>query len=63
MQGEHEFSVGEQKLGNVTGFEELGFDDMEPFKYGFGNGKELSSLPGGSINLNSNSGIEDEFDP
>ncbi|KAL1534343.1 hypothetical protein AAHA92_30529 [Salvia divinorum] len=61
--GEHEFSVDDQKLENVTGFEELGFDDMEPFKYGFGNGQELSSLPGDSINLNSNSGIEDEFDP
>lgn len=61
MQGEHEFSVADQKLENVTGFEELRFDDMEPFKYGFGNGQELSSLPGGSINLDSNSGIEDEF--
>ncbi|XP_057804009.1 uncharacterized protein LOC131019482 isoform X1 [Salvia miltiorrhiza] len=59
--GEHEFSVVDQKLENVTGFEELRFDDMEPFKYGFGNGQELSSLPGGSINLDSNSTIEDEF--
>ncbi|XP_042008258.1 uncharacterized protein LOC121756901 [Salvia splendens] len=61
--GEHVFSADDQNLENVTAFEELSFDDMEPFKYGFGNGQELSSLPGGSINLNSNSGIEDEFDP
>ncbi|KAG6421983.1 hypothetical protein SASPL_118544 [Salvia splendens] len=59
--GEHEFSVVDQKLENVTGFEELGFDDMEPFKYGFGNEQELSLLPGGSINLDSNNGMEDEF--
>lgn len=59
--GEHEFSVVDEKLENVTAFEELGFDDMEPFKYGFGNGQELSSLPGGSINLDSNSVLEDGF--
>ncbi|XP_047947180.1 uncharacterized protein LOC125193435 [Salvia hispanica] len=59
--GEHEFSVVDQKLENVTGFEELRFDDMEPFKYGFGNEQELSLLPGGSINLDSNNGMEDEF--
>ncbi|KAH6773252.1 hypothetical protein C2S51_011656 [Perilla frutescens var. frutescens] len=58
--GEHEFSVDE-KLENVTAFEELEFDDMEAFKYGFGNGQELSSLPGGSINLDSNSVLEDGF--
>lgn len=58
--GEHEFSVDE-KLENVTTFEELRFDDMEPFKYGFGDGQELSPLPGGSINLDSNTGIEDDF--
>lgn len=60
MQGEHEFSVVDQKLENVTGFEELGFDDMEPFS--FGGGQELSSLPGGSINLDSNSGLDNGFD-
>lgn len=61
MQGEHEFSVVDQKLENVTGFEELRFDDMEPFKYGFGSGQELSSLPGGAIELDSNSGIDNGF--
>ncbi|KAL0335108.1 UNVERIFIED_CONTAM: hypothetical protein Sradi_4722700 [Sesamum radiatum] len=59
--GEHEFSVVDQKLENVTGFEELRFDDIEPFKYGFVNGQELPSLPGGSMNLGSDSGIADGF--
>ncbi|KAI3445742.1 hypothetical protein Pfo_002407 [Paulownia fortunei] len=59
--GEHEFSVVDQKLENVTGFEELRFDDIEPFKYGFVNGQELPSLPGGSMNLGNDSGIEDGF--
>ncbi|KAL0422389.1 UNVERIFIED_CONTAM: hypothetical protein Slati_3261800 [Sesamum latifolium] len=59
--GQHEFSVVDQKLENVTGFEELRFDDIEPFKYGFVNGQELPSLPGGSMNLGSDSGIADGF--
>ncbi|XP_020551480.1 uncharacterized protein LOC105169237 isoform X2 [Sesamum indicum] len=59
--GQHEFSVVDQKLENVTGFEELRFDDIEPFKYGFVNGQELPSLPGGSMNLGSDNGIADGF--
>ncbi|KAK4438175.1 Methyl-CpG-binding domain-containing protein 8 [Sesamum alatum] len=59
--GQHEFSVVDQKLENVTGFEELRFDDIEPFKYGFVNGQELPSLPGSSMNLGSDSGIADGF--
>ncbi|GFP98707.1 methyl-cpg-binding domain-containing protein 8 [Phtheirospermum japonicum] len=59
--GEHEFSVVDQKLENVTGFEELRFDDMEPFKYDFMNEQEFPSLPGGSMNLGNDSGIEDGF--
>ncbi|KAK6156811.1 hypothetical protein DH2020_011059 [Rehmannia glutinosa] len=57
---EHEFSVADQKLENVTGFEELRFDDIEPYKYGYMNVQELPSLPGSSMNLG-NGGIEDGF--
>lgn len=49
------------KLENVTGFEELRFDDIETFRYGFVNGQESLSLPGGSIDLRNNAGIEDGF--
>ncbi|KAL2460424.1 Uncharacterized protein Adt_43844 [Abeliophyllum distichum] len=58
---EHGFSVIDQKLENDTGFEELRFDDIEPFRYGFVNGQESPSLPGGSIGLRNNAGIEDGF--
>ncbi|EPS64208.1 hypothetical protein M569_10574, partial [Genlisea aurea] len=51
-----EFSVVDQKLDNVTGFEELRFDDMEP--YGFGHGQDLTSLAGSSMNLGDETGIE-----
>ncbi|KAG8368658.1 hypothetical protein BUALT_Bualt15G0068600 [Buddleja alternifolia] len=60
--GEHEFSIVHQKLENVTGFEELRFDDIEPFKYNFMNEQGLPSLPGSSMNLgNEDGGIEDGF--
>ncbi|GER55528.1 methyl binding domain protein [Striga asiatica] len=58
---EHEFSVVDQKLDNVTGFEELRFEDLDPFKDGFENGQELSSLPGRHMNFENASGIADEF--
>ncbi|KAL3620941.1 hypothetical protein CASFOL_035853 [Castilleja foliolosa] len=58
--GEHEFSVVDQKLENVTGFEELRFDDMEPFKYDFMNEQAFPSLAGGSMDLNDNV-IDDRF--
>ncbi|KAL6515311.1 hypothetical protein OROHE_018943 [Orobanche hederae] len=58
---EHDFSIVHQKFDNVTGFEELRFEDLDPFKYGFENGQDLSSLPGVSMNLGNESGIEDRF--
>lgn len=58
---EQGFSVIDQKLENVTGFEELRFDDIEPFRYGFVSGQESPSLPGGSIDLRNNTGMEDGF--
>lgn len=59
---EHEFPVVDQKLENVTGFEELRFDDIETFKYGFTTGQELPSLPGCSMNFGTDGRIEDGFD-
>lgn len=50
----------DQKLENVTGFEELTFDDIEPYKYGFVNEHELPSLPGSSMNLGINNGMEED---
>lgn len=61
LQGEHGFSVVDQKLENVTAFEELRFDDMDPFRYGFANEQDFTSLPGSSMNLGIDSGIEDGF--
>ncbi|XP_073045633.1 uncharacterized protein [Primulina eburnea] len=58
---EHEFSLAGQKLGNATEFEELRFDDLEPFKYGFMNGEELQSFSGSSMNLGNIAGIVDGF--
>ncbi|XP_073037457.1 uncharacterized protein [Primulina eburnea] len=58
---EHEFSLAGHKLGNATEFEELRFDDLEPFKYGFMNGEELRSLSGSSMNLGNMAGIVDGF--
>ncbi|KZV17768.1 hypothetical protein F511_01577 [Dorcoceras hygrometricum] len=54
---EHDFSLVGQKLGNATEFEELRFDDLEPFKYGFMNGEELQSLSGSSMNIGNIAGI------
>ncbi|KAL8521125.1 hypothetical protein ACS0TY_011607 [Phlomoides rotata] len=59
--GEHGFSVVDQKLENVTAFEELRFDDMDPFRYGFANEQDFTSLPGSSMNLEIDSGIMDGF--
>lgn len=59
--GESEFAGADQKFESVTDFEELRFDDMEPFRYGFVNAEELPSLPGDSINLRNQSAIEDGF--
>ncbi|KAK6136490.1 hypothetical protein DH2020_029786 [Rehmannia glutinosa] len=58
---ELEFSVADQKLENVTGFEELRFDDIEPYKYGYMNVQELPSLPESSMNLGNDGGIENGF--
>ncbi|KAL9174538.1 hypothetical protein ABFS82_02G058700 [Erythranthe guttata] len=51
------FSVAEQKLENDTGFEELRFDEIEPFKYSFTSDQDLPPLPGGNMNLGNESGI------
>ncbi|KAL3814404.1 hypothetical protein ACJIZ3_015672 [Penstemon smallii] len=56
---EHEFSIVDQKLENVTGFEELRFDDIE--QYGFENGQELPCLPEVSLNMGNDGGIGDGF--
>ncbi|GER30066.1 methyl binding domain protein [Striga asiatica] len=58
----HDFSVVDQKLDNVSGFQELRFEDLDPFKYGFENGQELPSLPGEHMNLGNGSGVVDGFD-
>lgn len=59
--GENEFTVADQKLESVTDFEELSFEDMEPYQYGFVPEQVLPSLPDGSMNLRDDNAIDDGF--
>ncbi|PON81911.1 TFIIH C1-like domain containing protein [Trema orientale] len=51
----------EQRQGRITGFEELRLEEMEPFKYDFGNGQESASLREVPIDLEGTTEMEDAF--
>ncbi|KAA8536454.1 hypothetical protein F0562_028932 [Nyssa sinensis] len=59
--GENEFCTVAQKLENMTGFEELRLDELEPLQFSFMNGQELSSPPVVSMDLANDIGMEDGF--
>lgn len=56
-----DFHFVRQNLEKVTSFEELGLDEMEPFKYGFVDKQESASLPRISIDLSNDAGTEEQF--
>ncbi|CAK9174036.1 unnamed protein product [Ilex paraguariensis] len=58
--GENEYGTS-QKLDNITGFEELKLDEIEPFQYSFVNEQEPHSLPEVSMDLANDAGIEEGF--
>ena len=62
-QEENEFCTVDQKLDNVTGFDELRLDEIESLKFSFVNGQESPSLPELSMNLAHDNGTEEGFNP
>lgn len=51
----------EQRHGNVTGFEELRLEEIEPLKYSFADGQESDSLQEVPIELANNADMEGAF--
>ncbi|KAG9159584.1 hypothetical protein Leryth_013564 [Lithospermum erythrorhizon] len=49
--GDYEFFKPDPKCQNVTGFDELGPDDLEALGYSFPEGQDSASLPGPSFDL------------
>ncbi|CAL5379525.1 unnamed protein product [Camellia sinensis] len=59
--GENEFCTVDQKLDNVTAFDDLRLDEIEPLKFNFLNGQESPSLPEVTMNLANDEGMEEGF--
>ncbi|KAI8026074.1 Metacaspase-1 [Camellia lanceoleosa] len=59
--GENEFCTVDQKLDNVTAFDDLRLDEIEPLKFNFVNGQESPSLPEVTMNLANDEGMEEGF--
>ncbi|GMP38980.1 hypothetical protein CsSME_00010011 [Camellia sinensis var. sinensis] len=59
--GENEFCTVDQKLDNVTAFDDLRLDEIEPLKFNFVNGQDSPSLPEVTMNLANDEGMEEGF--
>ncbi|KAF8377322.1 hypothetical protein HHK36_030697 [Tetracentron sinense] len=59
--GEDEFCNVNQKLDNISGFEELRLDNIDPSKFDFMTGQESSSLPEDSMDLAYEAQLEQGF--
>ncbi|PSS02807.1 Methyl-CpG-binding domain-containing protein [Actinidia chinensis var. chinensis] len=56
-----EFFTVDQKLDNVTGFDELRLEEIEPLKFSFVDGQELPPLPEVSLNMANDEAKEEGF--